>query len=435
MTEEEKKIADGIAAKQAVLEASIKDAASKAEVNELKEIGEKLKKELEAYKGIITAEKFSELNKSAETLTKAIETQGTEITKLKQAVSNPGNKGGYKTIEEALYAGFAAAKAEIDEVLKSGQKAPLKISFQTKDAVTMQVDNTIGAGSTQVSITQNTGIVSQIRKRELRYTAHVSVGSIGTDRALWIEEHTEAGTPIMLGEGDSKTQLSVLYEEKTQQVKKCAVYGKVTTEMLADLPQLVSYIQNNLMKRLDIKAEDELFSGNGIGDEIKGFDAFATAFSAPSSLAAQVEDANELDVLEALALQCKLAHGVPNVCFINPSTMSVIKLIKDSTGRPVWKDYVTINGEFRISDMLIVESKAVTAGDFKGGDLSVVNVLNRSEMGIQIGLDGNDFTNNKKTMLLEKRWVQFVSANDTAVIIKGDFTTAKAALLAPGAAA
>ena len=32
-------------------------------------------------------------------------------------------------------------------------------------------------------------------------------------------------------------------------------------------------------------------------------------------------------------------------------------------------------------------------------------------------------------MLLEKRLVQFVSGNDTALIVDGDFATAKAALL------
>jgi hypothetical protein len=66
--------------------------------------------------------------------------------------------------------------------------------------------------------------------------------------------------------------------------------------------------------------------------------------------------------------------------------------------------------------------------DFIGGDLSVVNVLFRQGMRVQIGLDGNDFINNKKTILLEQRLVQFVSANDAQTIIKGSFATAKALL-------
>jgi len=49
---------------------------------------------------------------------------------------------------------------------------------------------------------------------------------------------------------------------------------------------------------------------------------------------------------------------------------------------------------------------------------------------MQIGLDGNDLTQNKQTLVLEKRLVQFVSANDTNVLIKGDFASAITALTA-----
>jgi len=54
--------------------------------------------------------------------------------------------------------------------------------------------------------------------------------------------------------------------------------------------------------------------------------------------------------------------------------------------------------------------------------------LFRQGMRVQIGLDGNDFINNKKTILLEQRLVQFVSANDVNTLIKGTFATAKALL-------
>lgn len=337
---------------------------------------------------------------------------------------------GHKTIKQALFAAFnePTVKAEIEAIVKAGgiQNAPLKVTV--KAVGTMSVASTIGAGSTQVSITQDTGIISPIRKRELNYLANVSVGSIGTNRAMWIEETDEEGTPIMLGEGVSKTQLDVQYVEQTMAVKKIAVYGKVTTELMADIPQLISYINNNLMKRMDIVLEDNLFSGSGVGDNLKGVIAYATAFSA-GALAASISDANELDVMEAVALQVKLAYGQPNAIFVHPSTVAKIKLIKDDRGRPVWKDYVTITGDLVISGMRVVESTAITAGDYVGGDMTVVNVLKRDELGIQIGLDGNDFTQNKKTMLIEKRMVQFVSANDTPCLVTGTFADDIADLL------
>ena len=65
---------------------------------------------------------------------------------------------------------------------------------------------------------------------------------------------------------------------------------------------------------------------------------------------------------------------------------------------------------------------------FIGGDLSVVNVLFRQGLTIMIDKDGNDFTTNKRTILAEARLVQFASANDKQVLIKGNFTAAKALL-------
>lgn len=352
-----------------------------------------------------------------------------EIEALKEA-PKVSNEVGYKTISEAIHAALKENEDAINQLKANaavGKASPLAITV--KAPVTIGNGNTIGAAEPMYQLTQDTGIISTIRKREMRYLAAVSVGSISTNRALWTEELDEQGAPIFLGEGDTKPQGSVLYINRTQDVKKVAVYAKMTLEMLEDLPQFVSFITRNLERRLDIVVENQLFAGNGIGDNLTGIFEYASAFTG-GALAGQVTDANELDVLEALSLQVKEANGIPEVVFVHPSTMSKIRLIKDDAGRPVWKDYVTPTGEFNYSGLRVIETLAVTAGEFVGGETSVVNVLNRSGLQIQIGLDGNDLTQNKQTMVLEKRLVQFVSANDTNVLIKGDFDTAIAAISA-----
>lgn len=404
--------------KHADLAALIEKAGKQEDIDKLKnDLKELTEKRIAAAEDLVQKQNAT-LIKQGETLT---ELQA-RLKEIKET------KGGFKTMGEAILAALVEKKETIDAIVKNNGKQDGPLVVHVKDAVVMGNDTTIGAGTTRNTLTQNTGIVSTIRSRELTYRAVVSTGTIGTERALWIEETDEQGTPIFIGEGDSKTQLSVLYVEKTEAVKKIAVYGKVTTELMADLPQLVSYIQNNLMKRLDLKVEDKLLYATGAGDDPKGMAHFATAYSTPSSVAAKIVAPNELDVLEAVALQVKEAHGIPTAIFIHPGTMSKIKLIKDQADRPVWKDYVTIDGSMRISGMQIIESTAVTAGTFIGGDTTAVNLLIREELGIQIGLNGNDFIENKKTMLCEKRLVQFVSANDTPVVVYGTFADAIAAL-------
>jgi hypothetical protein len=86
------------------------------------------------------------------------------------------------------------------------------------------------------------------------------------------------------------------------------------------------------------------------------------------------------------------------------------------------------SGDMVVAGMKVYSTPAVTAGEFIGGDMKALHVLFREQINIQIGLDGNDFTNNLKTMIVESRLVQFASANETPLLIKGDFATAIAAL-------
>lgn len=395
----------------------------------------KLKSEVEsliAEKGFVKNNEIESLKSQLEGLTKKdeIESIRKEVIRLAEELKSASEvkKANKVSFNEALKAAIDEKAEEIKSILANGGKQNAPLVFEVKSAVDMSTVNTIGAGTTQVSLTEDTGIISPIRKRAEKYLANVSVGSISGNRAMWIEETDEQGNPIFIAEGSGKTKLSVLYVEKTAQVKKIAVYGKVTTEMLADLPQLISYIQNNLVKRLGVKVEDQLLTGDNLGDNLNGLETVASAFAAGAA-ANTIAYANEWDVLNAVATQVEIANGIPNVVFVHPRTLQAMKAAKDQDGSPLWKKYQDGNGEIIVSGMRVVSTTAITEGNFVGGDGSVANVLFREELNVQIGLDGNDFINNKKTILVESRLTQFVSANDVPVVVKGDFATAKAALL------
>lgn len=370
------------------------------------------------------------LEKANEKFLDILKAQGEAIGELKMTL-NSKKDGKEVSFKDALKEAIEAPEfvAAVDSIVKNQgkQTAPLELKI-SKAAVVIGEGNTIGSGTTQYTLSQNTGIISGIRRRLERYLEAVSVGKIGNKYAIWIEETDSQGTPIFIAEGASKVQLSSIWVEKTANVKKIGVYSKVTTELMADLPQLLSFIQNTLLKRLSLATEDQLFSGDGTGDNLIGAFTLATAFSAGAN-AGEITAANEFDVLDAIALQVEVANGEANAVFINPATWSKMKGLKDLNQRPIWKDYVDpVTKDVVYAGMVIRTTTAVADDQFLGGDLTVLNVLYREEMSIQIGLDGNDFTKNLKTILAEQRLVQFASANDTPVIVKGDFTTAKAAL-------
>lgn len=363
-------------------------------------------------------------------MAKTLQAQGLAISRIEASKLVPNAEP--TTFKEALKASLDAQASTLEEVRsQGGLRKGQDLNFEVK-AVNITEDTTIIAGSTENVLTQNTGVISPIRQRTEKYLQAVTTGTINNRFALWIEETDESGTPVMIGEATGKTQISVLYVEKTQPVQKIAVYSKVSTELLADLPQLTSFIQNSMLKRVNVAIENQLFSGTGVAPYIKGATEWAASFAA-GSLANTIPAANEIDVIHAVANQVDLAFGTPNAIFVHPDTLNKIFGLKSSTGEPLYKDYMdwSIGGMGRnlvVAGMQVIATPAVTAGTFVGGDMKVLNVLFRESLNIRLTPSGEDPINNLMTLIVEARLVQFASRNDLGCLVEGDFTTAIAAL-------
>jgi hypothetical protein len=331
-----------------------------------------------------------------------------------------------RTFRKALTEAIQEKEAEIKQYLKEGGKP---IVFDVKDVVTIGVGNTINSigSDSQTTISVDTGIIAPIRKPLMTYLTNVSTGTIGNQYAIWIEEVDEEGNPVFIAEAGTKTQISVQYVEQREQVKKIGVTGKVTYELMQDLPQLVSYIQSNMMRRVEIATENQLFNGDGLTVNLKGMAGYSTAFTG-GSLAGKVDAPNNIDVLRAAILQSVEAFGSPTAFFVDEGELARMELTKDQDFGYVYPTFFAASGR-QISGVRLIGTTQLPSGiTFMGGDLSVVNVRFREGMTVQIGESGEDFRDNLKTIKVEQRLVQFVSANDTQVLVKGDFTTAKALL-------
>lgn len=365
-------------------------------------------------------------------MAKTLQAQGLAISRIEASKLVPNAEP--TTFKESLKAALESQASTLEEVRsQGGLRKGQDLNFEVKAAVVISEAQTILSTGTYQSLTQNTGIVSAIRRRPEQYLQSVTTGTINNRYAMWIEETGDDGvTPVMIGENVAKTQISVLYVEKTQKVEKIAVHSKVTTEMLADLPQLTSFIQNAMLKRVSVVIENQLFSGTGTSPQIKGATNWATTFAA-GSLANTIPYANEIDVIHAVANQVGLAFGTPNAIFVHPDTLNKIFGLKSTTGEPLYKEYMdwSIGGMGRnlvIAGMNVFATPAVTSGTFVGGDMKVLNVLFRESLNIRLTPSGDDPINNLMTLIVEARLVQFASANDITNLVQGDFTTAIAAL-------
>jgi HK97 family phage major capsid protein len=306
-----------------------------------------------------------------------------------------------------------------------------EISEKAVGTITLASTIANANSSSQVTISEFTGVVSPIRQRLLVYLSNASVGAIGTQYAVWVEEYDQEGTPVMIGEGTEKTQIDVQYKEQRAKVEKIGVHMKVSMEMLEDAAYLASYIQSNGVKRVETVIENQLFTGNGTSPQLSGLLSKSTTFTG-GTMAGSVEAASNWDVIHGIIAQVQAANGTSSGVFVETGAYHVMLSVKDSTNQYILPAGVTFNAQGGINawGVQIIPTNALTgtAADFIGGDLSVINVRLRSGLQVAIGESGDDFIDNLKTVRIEQRLVQFISANDTPVLIKGTFAAAKALL-------
>jgi HK97 family phage major capsid protein len=331
------------------------------------------------------------------------------------------------SVEQAIAKALNDSKESIEKFANGDEK---KITIKTP--VTIGTNNTIDASgsASHYLLTAFTGIYSMLRKRILTYLSNVSVGTISAPHAMWVEELDEKGNPIFLGEGGAKPQVSVRYEEREMKSRKIAAWVKVTKEMLRDLPQLISYVQANLVKRIDLATETALFVADGLGNNVKGLTNYAQAFTGGGLT---TTDPTFADVFRALALQVEKANGTASAVFVKPDVLAKMDVEKDSEGRYIIPPFRSPSTGNQVAGITLISTNALGAQDpdFIGGDLSVVQVRFREGMNIEMDRTGDDFTSNLYTILAEQELVQFVSANDVQVLVKGTMTAAVATITAP----
>jgi hypothetical protein len=394
-----------------------------------------------ANKSDIEAAKNELIKMVTESNEKSLSIQKEQGRVLKGLVD--GMKKGVKapTLGQKLRTFLEENKADVVAGLK-GDK-PFKFAIQNgevvKSPINIGVVNTIEAGNTQVSITQDTDIIAPIRSRTLNYLqTGVSFGALSPDEpfAMWIDELDEQGAPIVHGELTATPKASVRYEERRMEAKSISVYGTITKNFERYLSKLVSYFERNLMKRVDILTEQQLLNGDGnvdgTGVNVVGALKYAVAFDGgqgvlgDEGLVGLIKDPNAADVLRAAVLQVQNSFGTASACIVKPSVLAQIETLKsDDDGHYLLPPFMA-NGTVVAGVRVIPNaSMAGTDFDFLVGDMSVINCDFLVDE-ITLGFATGDFENRRKSILIDRQLTQFVSANDTQVLVKGTFATAKA---------
>jgi len=358
----------------------------------------------------------SELNKTRleqmETLNKALEEMGLAI---KAGSEQKGSGNPTMGLREML-------KENKDRIsaLKNGKDG---FDFEIKAVGTMLESTNVSGGN--VPVEQRIAGLNTTASRRIRLMDLVSRGSATSNIISWVYQSGKEGSAGGTLEGALKNQIDFNLVVASQNVVKRTAFIKVSTEMLEDIDFIETEINNELLRELNKDIELTAYSGNNTAPAMNGVHTTATAFSA-GVFAGAVDNANFVDVIEVALNQIDIAEQDPATAILmHPSDVTALRLIKLTATD---KRYLFENGVATINGVPIVKTTLVTQGTYLVGAFNLATLYDKGSIRIEMGLDGDDFTKNLRTIIAEYRGAMVVKNNDRTAFVKGVFATDMAAL-------
>lgn len=198
------------------------------------------------------------------------------------------------------------------------------------------------------------------------------------------------------------------YESVTETLKKIAGWIKLSDEMAEDTPFLASEINNRLLRELLMFEEDQLLNGGG-GADISGL---LNRSGLQTETAAAKAD-NLESIFRALMKVTNATGLAADGIAINPIDYQAIRLAKDANGQyfaggPFFGSYgvgamSNTPPLWGVSNLIVttaVPAKTVLVGAGK----AAATVYRKGGIRVEAAnVDGEDFTNNRFTVLAEER--------------------------------
>lgn len=319
---------------------------------------------------------------------------------------------------EARKESLTKLKGEDLEGVKSGE-----FSFKTVGDITSA---NVSGGN--VPVEQRLMGLNTIASRRVRLFDLVSRGQASSNIISWVYQANKDGAAGQTTEGATKNQIDFDLVVASESVKKTTAYIKISTEMLDDVDFIESEIRNELLREVLKKVELGIYSGAGTTNTLHGIKTVATAF-APGTFATgsenEVVNPNSVDVLTVAKNQIALAEqNEPTAILMNPTDVNALLTNKvSSTDKRYVERLQLVAGQLSLDGTPIIKTTLVTAGTYLVGDFSRALLLEKGGLQINIGLDGNDWTKNMRTILAEWRGAMIVKNNDRTAFVTGTFAT------------
>ena len=359
-------------------------------------------------------------------LNERLKEQGIQIKKLTAQEKEETAKTFSEQLRKGLTDNLDALKA-----LKEGTRKEW-VGIETKVPGTMTITGNVSGGD--IPVEDRIEGFNTIPSRRVRLLDIMSQRTTTSNVVSWVYQANKDGAAGQTAEGAQKNQIDFDLVVANESIKKTTAFIKVSTEMLDDITWIESEINAELLRETLKQVESQAYEGDGTGQNHNGIRTVASAFAA-GSFALSVDNANKVDVLTVAANQIRVAmedEATANYILMHPDDVTSLKLEKiTSTDKRYVERLMMVGSTLRMDGIPIIPTTLVTVGEYLIGDFNLSILVTRTGMRFDIGLDGNDFTNNVVTIRGEWRGATIVKNNDRAAFVAGDFATDEAALETP----
>lgn len=336
-------------------------------------------------------------------LTKANETGG-QVKELAQRLDDA-----IKTMKEApvgpitlrmeLQKSVEAQKEAYDRIIKREGAGKLKL--------TTKAINDMAASVTLLPNRYSVDSTVSLTRQPLRVRDLLTVVPITTDSVRYAVQNVRNNQAKIVAEGTAKPYSNYAWTEATANVEVIAHLSKLTLQAIADVPRLVSEVEQEMRYGLSLFEEQELLNGDGTTGHLSGLMHNATAYALPAGADSSLV-INQLDRLRMAQLQLQLAYAVPSGQVLNPVDVANIELVRRDPDRG--GGYIFGNPDSQRSTVTLwgvptVQSPSMAVGNFLMGDFGLAASLYQRE-GVSALIsteNADDFEKNLATMRVEER--------------------------------
>lgn len=335
------------------------------------------------------------------------------LDELEQKVALKGGNddGEQKSIGE-MFVESDAAKRMAEE----GSSFRGKASFEAKAILTSLTTDAAGSVGDAINQTRLPGILP-LAQRRMTVRDLLSQGRMDGNTLEYVKETGFVNSAATVAEGAAKPASDIKLDLVSTSAKVIAHYMKASRQVMDDVAQLRSVINNRLLYGLAYVEEAQLLNGNNTGQNLNGIIPQATAYSAPFDPAGTETG---IDMIRLAALQAFLAEYPASGIVMHPSDWARIELLKDADGR-----YIIGNPQGNITPTLwglpVVSTQAITIDKFLVGAFQMgAQVFDRWAARVEVATENeDDFIKNLVTILAEERLALAVYRPEA--FIYGDF--------------